>query len=88
MKSREDRKEELLGQLRDPRRRDEVVAHLKSLMDLSPKDELPHGTAIVEDILIKEFGESLLQKQLRREKRSTIRLVYRKPEAAETAAAE
>ena len=88
MKSRVDRREELLKQLRDPRRREEVVAHLKSLMDLSPKEVLPRGTAIVEDILIKEYGESLLQKQLRRENRTTIRRVYRKPQPAETAEAE
>ncbi|MCH8923596.1 MAG: hypothetical protein IIA67_10670 [Planctomycetes bacterium] len=87
MKSQEDRKQELLEQLRDPQTRDEVVAHLKSLMDLSPKDKLPHGTAIIEDILIKEYGESLLQQQLRRANRTTIRRVYLKPQTAETAEA-
>lgn len=88
MKSREDRKKELLEQLRNPKKCDEVVAHLKSLMDLSPQDQLPHGTAIVEDILIKEYGETLLQKQHRRGNRITIRRVYRKPQPAETAKSE
>jgi hypothetical protein len=79
MISREDRKEELLKQLRDPKQCDAVLAHLKSLMDLSPKDKLPHGMTIVEDILTKEYGETLLQGQKRRDQRARINLVYPKP---------
>lgn len=80
MKNRAERKEELLEQMRNPRQRDEVIAHLKGLLKLSGSRDLPRGTAIIDDILIQEYGETLLQKQLQRQK-TVIRRVYRKPNA-------
>ena len=61
MSLEEDRRKELLEQLRSPEQQGEVIAYLKSLKGIPPDAPLPNGTPIITEILRLEKDRGLKQ---------------------------